>query len=220
MKLLEYITSITSSEARTKFISGYGFPAELKRRLIAQRPHLSPSDADRALEGLRQFFLACLRAQRGSISRQLGMPSKVVDEAWHEFILMTRDYEGFCKEAFGKYLHHTPEGQMKVPMRDALANTLHQLRKPMPGAVSWTALGTIPLLFAIDRELGLPDGNRYETREIQDLDARRLWLAANSDGGATALIGSDGSSGHCGDTGAACGDAGAAGGCSGGGCGS
>ena len=36
------------------------------------------------------------------------MPSKAVDEAWHEMILMTREYTEFCERAFGRYLHHTP----------------------------------------------------------------------------------------------------------------
>ena len=135
--------------------------------------------------------------------------------------IMTRDYESFCKQAFGKYLHHTPEGQMKVPMKDALANTLHQLRRPLPGAAPWAAVGSIPLLFALDRELGLPDGQRYDSLEMRDLEARRHWLASNSDSTSVALIGSDGGSGACGDAGgAACGDGGGGGGCGGGGCGS
>lgn len=31
-----------------------------------------------------------------------------LDEMWHQFILMTRDYEAFCFEVFGTYLHHEP----------------------------------------------------------------------------------------------------------------
>lgn len=36
-------------------------------------------------------------------------PSKVVDYAWHEFILFTKLYENFCKEKLGKFIHHTPD---------------------------------------------------------------------------------------------------------------
>ncbi len=36
------------------------------------------------------------------------MPSQVADDLWHEFILYTRDYDAFCRRAFGGFLHHTP----------------------------------------------------------------------------------------------------------------
>ncbi len=32
----------------------------------------------------------------------------VVDEYWHTFILHTRDYEQFCTEYFGTFIHHSP----------------------------------------------------------------------------------------------------------------
>lgn len=31
---------------------------------------------------------------------------KLMDDAWHEFILRTSDYEDFCEKAFGRFLHH------------------------------------------------------------------------------------------------------------------
>ena len=37
------------------------------------------------------------------------MPSRLVDEAWHEFILDSLSYTRFCEAAFGGYLHHTPD---------------------------------------------------------------------------------------------------------------
>lgn len=32
-----------------------------------------------------------------------------IDEMWHEFILVTKDYTEFCNRFFGKYLHHMPD---------------------------------------------------------------------------------------------------------------
>lgn len=29
-----------------------------------------------------------------------------MDEAWHEFIIRTVEYESFCNAAFGSFLHH------------------------------------------------------------------------------------------------------------------
>lgn len=32
----------------------------------------------------------------------------IIDEIWHEFILVTEHYTDFCNENFGKYIHHPP----------------------------------------------------------------------------------------------------------------
>ncbi len=34
--------------------------------------------------------------------------SQKIDEAWHRFILFTKDYHEFCNRFFGKYIHHGP----------------------------------------------------------------------------------------------------------------
>ena len=41
-------------------------------------------------------------------NRFVSMPSQVADDLWHEFILYTREYDRFCRRAFGGFLHHTP----------------------------------------------------------------------------------------------------------------
>lgn len=33
----------------------------------------------------------------------------IIDEYWHEFILITKDYHAFCDFYFGRYIHHTPQ---------------------------------------------------------------------------------------------------------------
>jgi hypothetical protein len=35
-------------------------------------------------------------------------PTKIVDDAWHSFILHTRDYAEYCLMHFGKFIHHVP----------------------------------------------------------------------------------------------------------------
>jgi hypothetical protein len=34
-----------------------------------------------------------------------------IDAAWHAFILHTRDYESYCRERFGRVIHHEPTGE-------------------------------------------------------------------------------------------------------------
>jgi hypothetical protein len=206
---------------RRAFIEAYRFPPELSRRLRDDHPELGPGGIELALLGLRQYFLACLSAQRGAIARELGMPSKAVDDAWHEFILMTREYQGFCRRAFGNYLHHTPRAQMREPLDNALANTLHQFNKHDAATAGLTTLGATPLLFAIDRHLGVADGFRYDDSSLGTLEQKRralllhrkLQYASESHGGCSGgAVGCDSSSGS------GCGDGGGAS-CSSGGCG-
>jgi hypothetical protein len=38
-------------------------------------------------------------------------PPEPVDKAWHAFVLHTRDYDAYCRERFGKLIHHQPSGE-------------------------------------------------------------------------------------------------------------
>lgn len=203
--------------ARAAYIQKYTFPAELRNRL--QRNHdLSLEGSGRVLDGLRQYFLACLAAQRSPISKEVGMPSKAVDAAWHEFIVLTKEYASFCEKAFGRYLHHTPKAMMATPSNEALANTLHQLRGQALSPAGWAMVGTVPLLFAIDRELGFKDGHVYDESAIHTLESQRqsMIATAGSSGGDSGYTGSWGGGG---DTGGGGGDGGGGSCGGGGGCG-
>ncbi len=89
------------------------------------------------------------------------MPSQVVDDAWHEFILFTRAYQQYCNKALGRYLHHTPAEAMDSPTiaqegikrawRLACAKDETDPRAPI----------ILPLLFAIDAQLNIENGFRY-----------------------------------------------------------
>jgi hypothetical protein len=41
-------------------------------------------------------------------SKDFISPPGPVDAAWHAFILHTRDYEAYCRERFGRVIHHEP----------------------------------------------------------------------------------------------------------------
>ena len=170
---------------RARFIQGYRFPAELRNRLQANTG-LTLEQSGKVLEGLRQYFLACLAAQRKAIAKEVGMPSKAVDAAWHEFIVLTKEYAKFCEQAFGRYLHHTPRAMMDTPTSAALANTLHQLKGQSLTPAGWARVGTMPLLFALDRELGFKEGHLYDDGAIHQLEGVRqaqLAAASGSSGG-------------------------------------
>ena len=58
--------------------------------------------------GLRQWLRCAGAALRDG--QVIGMPSHAVDEAWHGFILCTARYAAFCQAAYGRFLHHHPDG--------------------------------------------------------------------------------------------------------------
>jgi hypothetical protein len=207
-------------ERRRLYIESYSFPPALRERIAAHSElALTSSQLSLVLDGLRAWFVACLHAG----GKTLGMPSRAVDLAWHEFILMTREYRSFCDEAFGYYLHHTPEQTMSEPMPAALQRTLLATdRQP-----AFTAYAGIPLLFALDSQLGLTDGQTWTQEDLDQLRAQEsdggsftgFWGGdgtGSGDGGGSG----DGSGGGSGDeSGSSCGggaSCGGAGGCGGG----
>jgi hypothetical protein len=180
--------------ARERFIDGYVFPPAIRGRVHKRYPDLNEAQLDLVFDALREYFHLCRKAGR----RMLAMPSQVVDAAWHEFILFTRNYQHFCRRGIGRFLHHTPAEAMRTPTEagDGIKRTwaLACRRAGMDPAKA-TAL---PLLFAIDAQLAIADGFRYE------IDCTRALAAAQ---GAIVYCGTHiGCGGGCG------------GGCSGSGC--
>ncbi len=214
-------------EQRATFINAYRFPASLRGKLVFKYSQLTIEQIDQVIDGLRQFFLVCLSANVVNGGTAVGMPSKVVDELWHQFILMSREYSEFCDQAFGKYLHHTPDTEMKNGLDLPLSNTLHQLHSPglnarMVGGVA--AIAGVPLLFAMDRALGIEGGYQYDASAVEALELKRKQLLASrgSDGGGSVFDGGafsgSASSNNCSDsTSVGCSDGGASAGSDGGG---
>ena len=89
---------------REAFIDSYPYGKFLDQRLSAQRPELSPEQREQVFDGLRDYFHLCNTAGQ----RMVAMPSQAVDDAWHEFILFTRQYEQFCRNVFGRWLLRQP----------------------------------------------------------------------------------------------------------------
>lgn len=198
-------------ERRRLFLEGYSFPPALRERLRAEYdPELSGTQLTLLLEGLRAWFLACLFAD----GKTLGMPSRAVDDAWHAFILMTREYHAFCEEAFGSYLHHAPEATMAEPLAGALARTLAVIERHSIAAQPSGGENDVPLLFAIDSELGIEDGHDWRSEDVERL-RRGGWTGGAMEASCGAASGADGSCAGASCGGASCGGAscgGAAGG--------
>lgn len=193
---------------REALIRGFMFPKGLFEKLREHHPALSMKDCQLVSQGLRQFFLGHLKSGR----QYVAMPSQVADDLWHEFILYTKNYEQFCKGAFGRFLHHTPavvlsqgqQGDAGIRRSWHFACQEENINPKSPTR--------LPLLFALDSKLHIPNGFVYVA------DCKGLQRQA-ADGSTTYCAGDLGSSssGCGGDSGSDSGSDG--GGCGGGGCG-
>lgn len=197
-----------------EFIRRYEFPAGLRVRFAREHPQLSLAQRDDVFRALKQYFLVCHHLN-GTMA---AMPSQIVDEAWHGFILFTREYNDFSRRAFGRYLHHTPAEAMSTPTRatDAIKRTWRvacRIEKIDP-----LQPDRLPLLFATDAALKIPNGFTYHLDCMAG--ATKTTLNSNRNDFCATHIGCGG--GDCGDGagcascgGSSCGGSGCGGGCGG-----
>lgn len=198
---------------RRQFIRDAELPRFLTAQILAAHPGLQPRDAELVLRGLRQFFMAYLRSGRQFV----GMPSKVVDTAWHAYILHTQGYARWCQTAFGGMLHHTPAEVMGTNRQrnDGLRRTWFWTCKEE--SIDPRKPSRLPLLFALDAKFGIEGGYHY-TPDCKN-------IGAQSDGGAYCGTDFGSSGGDSGSSDGSSGDFGGAdssadgGGSDGGGCG-
>ncbi|PKO37503.1 MAG: hypothetical protein CVU33_12705 [Betaproteobacteria bacterium HGW-Betaproteobacteria-6] len=195
-----------SRQRRGAYIAAFPYQRILDKRLAARRPELSAEQRGEVFAALDDYFQLCHKAGR----RMVAMPSQAVDDAWHEFILFTRQYDKFCRHAFGRFLHHTPAEAMSTPTQasDGLKRAwrlacAHEKINPKSPA-------RLPRLFALDAALGIAGGFVYH------LDCLAASGGAAGTGYCASHIGCGGS-GCSGDSGSS--DSGGDGGGCGGGCG-
>jgi hypothetical protein len=202
-----------SINSRIKRIERFVFPASIAEKVKAAYPHLTDAQAATVMKGLREYFLVALTARR----RMVSMPSKVIDVAWHEFILFTRSYQVFCLVTLGHFLHHTPSEAMRTPTRaqDGIKRAWRLSCKRE--GINPSTPSRLPLLFAIDGMLAIPDGYRYSLNCRSSLGAQST---SNYCASHIACAGGCGGSAFAGDGcggDSAGGDGGDGGGCGGGG---
>lgn len=194
---------------RAEFIDRYPYAKLLDRRLAARRPELSAAQRGLVFDGLREYFQICREAG----NRLVAMPSQAVDDAWHEFILFTRQYRQFCDRGLGRFLHHTPAEAMRTPV-DAQDGIKRAWRLSCRReGIDAQQPASLPRLFALDGLLGITGGFVYQ---LDCLAAASAGTASGFCAGHIACGGGCGGSSGCGGDG---GSSSSDGGCGGGGCG-
>ena len=213
---------------RAEFIRTFRWPRGLLERMEKHHPGFERKDSALVSRGLRQFFLAYLMSGK----RYVSMPSQVADDLWHEFILYTRDYDAFCRRAFGGFLHHTPAVVLSTHRQSN-----EGLRRVWWYCCKYENLNPVkptrlPLLFALDSKLNIPNGFVYQPdcEQLRRDGSGTAYCGGDfsdsSVDGSSAGFGDGDSSGHGdssgGDSGSSDGGSGGdggGGGCGGGGCG-
>jgi hypothetical protein len=110
--------------------------------------------------GLRQWLRCCGAAMLDG--QVIGMPSHAVDEAWHGLILCTARYAAFCQDAYGRFLHHHPEGGAPAGHAER-AGSMHEQQHRTAAAWSFVARpGEECVLWDLDKRVGDPDGWHHQ----------------------------------------------------------
>jgi hypothetical protein len=190
------------------YIAAYTFPSHISRRVVRREPRLEEAGWPLVEQGLREWFVCC--AWRGRTI--LGMPSRLVDEAWHEFILDSLSYIRFCENAFGEYLHHTPDEAMAMSMPDALADTVRAWDRSDMGSAEESVLWDLDGRIGVEQPLGIGGLQLTAARSRLQSPAATGWACAAGGG----FIGGEGS-GSGSDGGGGCAGCSGGGGCGGGG---
>ncbi len=153
-----------------RFLEQYKFSPVLLKRVQKQHDYLRDEDLLKVAKATKEYFIICHMAK----GKMVAMPSQIVDVLWHEFILFTREYEQFCKQGLGTFLHHVPTEAMKdktqagegIKRAWRLACAREGINPKNPDK--------LPLLFHIDKTLNIVDGFKY------DLDCKKIGQYNNS----------------------------------------
>jgi hypothetical protein len=117
--------------------------------------------------GLRQWLRCCGAALRDD--QVIGMPSHAVDEAWHGLILCTARYAAFCERAYGRFLHHHPEGG--APAGAITDSAEEQLRRTV---IAWSMVaqpGEQCVLWDLDRCVGVDQPWGMDLAKVTAIEA-------------------------------------------------
>ena len=204
---------VSRKKRQLKFIQNYKIPKPIIDRFKEKYPKLSSEDANLTSKALMDYFYICNMAN----GKMVSMPSRVVDDLWHEFLLFSKSYESFCNKAFGKLLHHVPEEAM--PSKNSNNKGMKR---------AWNLIcvkedihpkypNKMPLLFAIDSILEIENGLKYSLNKMNSYSNNGAGCGGSGAGCGGFYVGdyADSSSGFGDSGGANCGGAS----CGGGGCG-
>jgi hypothetical protein len=146
-----------SGVRRVAVVDAYQFPGRVRQRFAFTHEDMTPENVRKVEAATRQWFRLAARHPKAKLS----MPSMAVDSMWHEMTLHAREYAEFCDQAFGRLLHHVPESSMSPEVADASRARTLQATLRLAQEDERCESHRLPLLFRVDREVGVAGGRRY-----------------------------------------------------------
>lgn len=136
-----------------KVIEAYEFPDKVISRFqydifIKYKLEISDEDTYFVVDALKDFFIFGFATKK-----PCGMPSVLVDELWHTYILFTKEYAAFCA-MIGKFVHHSPEDigeKTEVKKRNNVKSLLRTYYLSCERELLEPGITTdLPLIFLLD----------------------------------------------------------------------
>lgn len=225
-------TSTKRRSSRYAELREFEFPGVVQAVFEREHPYYTEEQRRIAFQGLREYFCLMFLEKAAGRKESLGMPSVLVDDAWHCFVLCTREYEAFCLHFFGAMVHHFPDPEVRArPMLGGMTVKADVQRtwlatqryRSQCTELAWAGAATAPLLFAADSYAGISEGWLWSPEALAGLEVTTKALLAkeaasrsssgSSCGGVVADAGGDGGSSGDGGCGGSCGGGGGCGGC-------
>ncbi len=142
---------------RARYLSHYDIPQAALDGLQRRYPHLNADEANQVGLGLKRYFYYC----QSSGFYSAALPSKVVAALWEELARETKSYQRFSHNAFNQLWSPraavgfgTDEAGNKELSRTWALSCRHEVINPRTPT-------SLPLLFALDVALAIPDGFIY-----------------------------------------------------------
>jgi hypothetical protein len=70
---------------------------------IQRKQGVTQTEANGIFADTKRFLYLCAHGGDGPYA-----PTRTIDGGWHEFMMYSRDYDGFCYEVLGRKVHHVP----------------------------------------------------------------------------------------------------------------
>ena len=97
------MTSTTQNDIRDALTYEAPFLIE---KLLKQHVVETAEEAEALFSEVKRYLVAAHSVPEGGA--ECSMYSLLVDEAWHQFVLFTREYTDFSQRYFGRFIHHNP----------------------------------------------------------------------------------------------------------------
>lgn len=98
-------TPTTAHKVSLEAVMAYQHPWLVLR--LQRKLGLTQEQATALFEDTKRFLYIC-----GIVPGGAGYsPTPIIDEGWHNFILFTKEYQEFCHQFFGRFIHHVPKNK-------------------------------------------------------------------------------------------------------------